>query len=80
MRARRFTVEPGASILETLRAGGVDLPSSCEEGICGTCETRVLAGEPEHRDHVLTDDERAAGATMMLCVSRSRTPELVLDL
>ncbi|MFC9977287.1 PDR/VanB family oxidoreductase [Spirillospora sp. NPDC127200] len=78
--ARRFTVEPGVSVLETLRRGGLDVPSSCEEGICGTCETRVLAGEPEHRDFLLTDEERAAGGSMMLCVSRSRGPELVLDL
>ncbi|GLY89900.1 PDR/VanB family oxidoreductase [Actinoallomurus iriomotensis] len=75
-----FTVEPGVSILKTLRAGGMDLPSSCEEGICGTCETRVLAGEPDHRDFLLTDAEKAAGGSMMLCVSRSRSPELVLDL
>lgn len=78
--SRRFTVPPGKSILQTLRDGGLDVPSSCEEGICGTCETRVLAGEPEHRDFLLTEEERAAGGSMMLCVSRSRTPELVLDL
>lgn len=78
--ARRFTVGPEASILETLRRGGLDVPSSCEEGICGTCETRVLAGEPDHRDFLLTDEERAAGTSMMLCVSRSRSAELVLDL
>ncbi|MEU6041403.1 PDR/VanB family oxidoreductase [Actinomadura sp. NPDC047616] len=77
---RRFTVRPGTSILHTLREGGLDVPSSCEEGICGTCETRVLAGEPDHRDFLLTDEERAAGRSMLLCVSRSRTPELVLDL
>ncbi|MFE3454221.1 PDR/VanB family oxidoreductase [Nonomuraea sp. NPDC059194] len=79
-RDRRFTVEPGKSILETLRANGLDAPSSCEEGICGTCETRVLGGEPDHRDFLLTDAEKAAGTSMMLCVSRARTPELVLDL
>jgi ferredoxin-NADP reductase len=77
---RSFTVEPGASILSTLRAGGVDIPSSCEEGICGTCETRVLEGEPEHRDFLLTDAERAANKVLMPCVSRSRGPRLVLDL
>ncbi|MCO5972233.1 PDR/VanB family oxidoreductase [Actinoallomurus soli] len=77
---RSLTVEPGVSVLATLRAAGMDLPSSCEEGICGTCETRVLTGEPDHRDFLLTDAERAAGGSMMLCVSRSRGPELVLDL
>ncbi|GAA3108036.1 PDR/VanB family oxidoreductase [Streptosporangium carneum] len=77
---REFAVEPGVSILETLRAGGLDVPSSCEEGICGTCETGVLAGEPDHRDFLLTEEEKAANQSMMLCVSRSRTPRLVLDL
>jgi ferredoxin-NADP reductase len=77
---RRVAVDPGVSVLTALRAAGLDLPSSCEEGICGTCETRVLSGEPDHRDFLLTDAERAAGASMMLCVSRSRDPELVLDL
>lgn len=77
---RRLTVRPGVSVLETLRRDGIDVPSSCEEGICGTCETRVLAGVPDHRDFLLTDEERASNASMLLCVSRSRTPELVLDL
>jgi ferredoxin len=58
----------------------VDVPSSCEEGTCATCETGVIEGEVEHRDSVLTEEERAAGRTMMLCVSRSRSPRLVLDL
>lgn len=77
---RSFTVQPGVSILATLRAGGVEIPSSCEEGICGTCETRVVEGEPDHRDFLLTDDERAANTVLMPCVSRSRGPRLVLDL
>ncbi len=54
--------------------------SSCREGTCGTCETGVLGGEPDHRDSLLSDDERAAGEVMMVCVSRSRSPRLVLDL
>ena len=54
--------------------------SSCEEGICGSCETAVLAGEIDHRDSLLTDDERAAGDTMLICVSRARGGRLVLDL
>ncbi len=54
--------------------------SSCTEGTCGTCETAVLDGAPDHRDSVLTDEERAAGDTMMICVSRSATAKLVLDL
>lgn len=68
------------SIMDALGAAGVEVPSSCREGTCATCETTVLAGEIEHRDSVLTESERAAGKTMMLCVSRARTPRLVLDL
>ena len=67
-----------ASILEALRAHGYRVPSSCESGTCGTCRVKVLAGEPDHRDLVLTDDERRD--EMTVCVSRSRTPELVLRL
>ncbi|MBC3192940.1 oxidoreductase [Pseudonocardia sp. C8] len=76
----RVRVEPGCSVLAALGGAGISVPSSCEEGICGTCEVKVLAGEPEHRDLVLTDDERAAGGSMFVCVSRCRGPELVLDL
>ncbi|MFC4946663.1 PDR/VanB family oxidoreductase [Pseudonocardia sp. GCM10023141] len=54
--------------------------SSCTEGYCGTCETRVLRGTPEHRDTVLTDEERASNEIMMICVSRARTDGLTLDL
>ncbi|MGE4482855.1 PDR/VanB family oxidoreductase [Acidocella sp.] len=68
------------SALEALLAVGVDLPVSCEQGICGTCVTRVLAGEPEHRDSFLTQAERARNNCFTPCVSRARTPELVLDL
>jgi ferredoxin len=52
----------------------------CVDGLCGTCETRVLDGEPDHRDALLNADERASGDTMLICVSRARTPRLVLDL
>jgi ferredoxin len=54
--------------------------SSCRQGTCGTCETGVLAGEPDHRDSILDDAERAAGDCMFVCVSRARTDRLVLDL
>jgi ferredoxin-NADP reductase len=73
-------VAPGQSILTALARAGFDVPSSCLEGTCATCETAVLAGEVDHRDSVLTDDERAGGRTMMLCVSRARSGRLVLDL
>lgn len=68
----------GATILETLRGRGHDLRSSCESGTCGTCITRYLAGEPDHRDFVLHEDGRAT--SIMICVSRARSDELVLDL
>jgi ferredoxin len=58
----------------------VGVRSSCEEGTCGTCEVRVLEGIPDHRDSVLDADDRDAGLCMMICVSRSCTPRLVLDL
>lgn len=73
-------VSAGESVLEALRACGVDTPSSCEEGICGACEVRVLSGVPDHRDSVLSQGERDANDRMMVCCSGSKTPELVLDL
>ncbi|MEU3932598.1 PDR/VanB family oxidoreductase [Streptomyces sp. NPDC029044] len=77
---RTLTVAPDVSVLDTVRAAGVEVLYSCTEGTCGTCETDVLDGEPDHRDSVLTDDERAAGETMLICVSRCRGGRLVLDL
>jgi ferredoxin-NADP reductase len=73
-------VAAGCSILETLRQAGHDIASSCEQGFCGTCETRVLDGIPDHRDALLTEKERAACSVMMPCVSRARTPTLTLDI
>ncbi|MGW2463820.1 PDR/VanB family oxidoreductase [Streptomyces sp. NPDC001761] len=77
---RTLTVPPRVSILDTVRAAGVEVLFSCTEGTCGTCETDVLEGTPEHRDSVLTDEERESGETMMICVSRCRGGRLVLDL
>jgi ferredoxin len=74
------TVRPGASVLEAVGAAGVDVLSSCRQGICGTCETTVLAGRPDHRDSLLDDHERAANDCMYVCVSRSLDDRLVLDL
>ena len=73
-------VGAGETILDAVRRAGVPALSSCAEGICGTCETRVLAGVPEHRDQLLSDEERESGETMMICVSRCRGERLVLDL
>jgi ferredoxin-NADP reductase len=77
-----ITVEITAdkSILETLEEADVPIMASCYEGVCGTCEARVLEGTPDHRDSMLTEPERAAGEVMLVCVSRSRTERLVLDL
>lgn len=68
------------SILEVVRANGIDVPSACEEGVCGTCETALLEGEAEHRDMLLTPAERVANRSMMICISRARSQRLVLDL
>jgi ferredoxin-NADP reductase len=73
-------VDPAHSILEAVRGAGVAVLSSCEQGTCGTCETTVLDGDPDHRDSLLDDDERRRGDTMFICVSRSCTQRLVLDL
>ncbi|MFB7507252.1 PDR/VanB family oxidoreductase [Streptomyces broussonetiae] len=77
---RTVTVPPDVSVLDAVRAAGVEVLYSCAEGTCGTCETGVLEGAPDHRDSVLTEEERAAGDTMMICVSRCRGTRLVLDL
>ena len=73
-------VPAGLSIIEALEAEGVYPDCSCMEGICGTCETTVLAGEPDHRDSILTKSERETGTTMFICVSRAKGRRLVLDL
>ena len=73
-------VEPGQKVVHALAANGVTILTSCEEGVCGTCLTRVLEGEPDHRDVYLTDEEKAANDQFLPCCSRSRTPLLVLDL
>ncbi len=70
-------VPVGQTILDALRQHGLDVPSSCESGTCGTCRTRLVSGEPDHRDLVLADDERAGN--LLVCVSRARSGELVID-
>lgn len=77
---REFPVPPGKTILQVLREAGLDTTFSCEEGICGSCETRVISGEPDHRDSILTEAERRSSKTMMICCSGSKGPRLVLDL
>lgn len=77
---RCIQVPPGCSVLEALEVEGVDAPNSCREGICGTCETKVLEGIPDHRDSLLSEEERSANTTMMICVGRGLSARLVLDL
>lgn len=76
----QLQVPPGCTIMAALRAAGHEVASSCEQGVCGMCETRVLDGVPDHRDMLLSESERARGEVMMLCVSRALTPTLTLDL
>lgn len=73
-------VGPDETVLEAIRRAGVDRGSSCEQGFCGACETKVISGEVDHRDDLLTEEERAANTTMLVCVSRAACPKLVLDL
>ncbi|MFE1322347.1 PDR/VanB family oxidoreductase [Kitasatospora phosalacinea] len=75
-----LTVPADASVLDTVRGAGVDVLYSCGQGTCGTCETDVLDGRPDHRDSLLTEAERAESASMMVCVSRCLGERLVLDL
>ena len=74
-----YEVGAGQSIVEVLKANGCDVDTSCEEGVCGTCVMQVLSGDPEHRDSVLTREEKAAGELIATCVSRAVGPRLVLD-
>jgi len=74
------SVPPDKSIIEALEENGISVLSSCLEGVCGTCETKVLEGIPEHRDSLLTEEERESNEYMMICVGRSRSDRLVLDL
>ena len=76
----RFHVGQTQSIAGVLAAAGIDIELSCEQGMCGACITGVLAGEPDHRDEVLSQKERAANECIVLCCSRARSPLLVLDL
>ncbi len=75
-----ITIPADKTIVEALADEGIDVPVSCEQGVCGTCLTRVLEGEPDHRDLYLTDAEREANDQMLPCCSRSKSPLLVLDL
>lgn len=75
----RIQVEEGQSMLAAIRQH-VEINASCEQGVCGACFTRVLSGEPDHRDYYLSEKEKASASCIMPCVSRSRSDEIVLDL
>ena len=74
-----YFVTDNRSVLDVLLENGVNASYSCQQGICGECVVKMLAGDPDHRDDVLTDDERASGMFVM-CVSQNRSPTLELDL
>ncbi|MEU6769660.1 PDR/VanB family oxidoreductase [Streptomyces sp. NPDC046853] len=75
-----LSVGEDTSVLRAAEAAGLNVTSSCQEGICGSCETRVLEGTPDHRDFLLSEAEHAANTSMMICVSRCASGRLVLDL
>ena len=77
---RIVVVPPDRTIVQALAAEGIAVATSCEQGVCGTCLTRVIEGTPDHRDMYLTPEEQAAGDQMLVCCSRAATARLVLDL
>lgn len=77
---QRYLVSPDQTIAEVLLTAGADIMLSCEQGICGSCITDVIEGIPDHRDCVLTEEEREENTQITVCCSRSKSPLLVLDL
>jgi vanillate O-demethylase ferredoxin subunit len=77
---RTIVVAPSQTILDALLAAGIEAPHSCKEGVCGSCEVRVVEGVPDHRDSVLSLSEKISNQSMMICCSRSKSDALVLDL
>jgi vanillate O-demethylase ferredoxin subunit len=77
---RTFRIPPDKTILGVLIEAGEDPMHDCQRGDCGICQVGVIEGTPDHRDYILTDAEKAAGKVMQICVSRSKSPRLVLDL
>ena len=78
--SREFTIPEDSSIVEVLHENGIDHPVSCEQGICGTCIVKVLDGDPDHRDEILTDSDRNEVGEFTPCCSRSFSDVLVLDI
>ncbi|KQM83562.1 PDR/VanB family oxidoreductase [Agromyces sp. Leaf222] len=77
---RSIRVAPGVAVADALRSAGFDLLTSCSRGVCGTCETSIVAGVPDHRDSILDDAERADGTCFFPCVSRAKSDRLVISL
>jgi tetrachlorobenzoquinone reductase len=77
---QEFVIPEGKSILQVLLDAGIDVDYSCELGICGACEQRVVSGEPEHRDAILTEEEQASNTKVMICCAGCKSERLVLDL
>jgi len=77
---RTFEIPADRSVFEVLDDAGIELQTSCEQGVCGTCVTRVLEGIPDHNDQFLTADEHARNDCFTPCCSRAKSPRLVLDL
>ncbi len=75
-----FDIPADKTVVQVLESHGIDIPMSCEQGVCGTCLTRVLEGVPDHRDMFLTEEEQACNDQFTPCCSRSRSPMLVLDI
>ncbi len=75
-----YLVPPDKTILEVLIEAGIDPIHDCTRGECGICQVAVIEGIPDHRDFVLSDAEKASGKVMQICISRSKTPRLVIDL
>ena len=75
-----FIVPAGRSIIDVLEDEGIDLMYDCQRGDCGICQTNVLSGSPDHRDVVLSEDEKASGDVMQICVSRAKSKRLVLEI
>jgi tetrachlorobenzoquinone reductase len=76
---RTVQVPPGVTLLDALIEAGLSPDHSCREGVCGACETKVISGDIDHRDQLLSKQERAANKSMMICVSSCRSGCLVLD-
>jgi len=75
-----FEVPPDKTILQVLIEEGIDPLYDCQRGECGICQVAVLEGVPDHRDHILSEEEQASNKVMQICVSRAKTPRLVIDL